>query len=57
MYDMPYSVLKFRIAGSQIVVNTQKKKKQFSLLIVNKNGVKTQKDYTVGIQLNDHRNK
>ena len=49
MYDMPYSVLKFRIAGSQIVVNTQKKKKQFSLLIVNKNGVKTQKDYTVGI--------
>jgi hypothetical protein len=47
MYDMPYSVLEFRIAGSQIVFNTQKKKK--SLLIVSKNGVKTQKDYTVGI--------
>jgi hypothetical protein len=49
MYDMAYSVLEFRIAGSQIVFNTQKKKKQFSLLTVNKNGVKTQKDYTVGI--------
>ena len=49
MYDMPYSVLEFRIAGNQIVFNTQKKKKQCSLWIVDKNGVKNQKDYTVGI--------
>ena len=49
MYGMPYSVLEFRNAGHQIVFNTQKKNKQFSLLIVNKNGVKNQKDYTVGI--------
>jgi hypothetical protein len=52
MYDMPCSVLEFRIAGNQIVFNTQKKKKQYLLWIVDKNGVsilKNQKDYTVGI--------
>jgi hypothetical protein len=51
MYDMPYSVLEFRIAGHQIVFNTQKKNK-YSLWIVDKNGIKilkNQKDYTVGI--------
>ena len=49
---MPCSVLEFRIAGNQIVFNTQKKKKQYLLWIVDKNGVsilKNQKDYTVGI--------
>ena len=46
---MPCSVLEFRIAGNQIVFNTQKKTKQCSLWIVDKNGVKNQKDYTVGI--------
>jgi hypothetical protein len=48
MYDMPCSVLKFRIAGHQIVFSTQKRK-QYSLWIVDKNGVNNQKDYTVGI--------
>ena len=52
MYDMPYSVLEFRIAGNQIVFNTKRKKDQYSVWIVDKNGVKilkNQKDYTVGI--------
>jgi len=45
---MPYSILEFTIVGHQIVFNTQMKK-EYSLWVVNKNGVKNQKDYTVGI--------
>jgi hypothetical protein len=58
---MPYSVLEFRIAGSQIVVNTQKKKEKIFAIDRKQKWSKNPKGIhcrnSSKIQLNDHRNR
>ena len=59
MYDMPYSVLEFRITGSQIVFNTQKKTKiaidRKQKWSKNPKGLHCRNSSK--IQLNDHKNR
>ena len=63
MYDMPYSVLEFRIAGHQLVFNTQKKKtifamdcrQKWSTNTINPKGLHCRNSSK--IQMKDHRNR